>query len=369
MARQAIAHQRSDATMLRRSAPMTALASTRPLPYRARASVGEVLIADSERPIRVDVPDAAPELWFPRVDVIDRVLGTADGAWRTGAGSLAGHVAFDHDRVQLELVDAVDGDDPRDVTMKRFPVVGRCRRPHRHHRRATRRRRPLPQHRAVLRPSAPGRRGQPDPRPVDRRRVTPRARTPGGVGVDGVHPRLPTRGTPYQIALEPVTGGRTFTALRAEATQAGRTCAFGTLLLDVTAPDLIRHADAAPRASRDRTSRPRSTCRSPAATSASSTTPTRAIPTRRSVPPELSAWVRFRDVPDDPPVHAGLLAQFTGHLSIAAALRPHAGIGQDQAHRTHLHRHQRHLAVDPPRRPRRPVDALPPPLDLRAATA
>ena len=32
--------------------------------------------------------------------------------------------------------------------------------------------------------------------------------------------------------------------------------------------------------------------------------------------------------------HAGLLAQFTGHLSIAAALRPHAGVGQDQAHRT-----------------------------------
>ena len=44
--------------------------------------------------------------------------------------------------------------------------------------------------------------------------------------------------------------------------------------------------------------------------------------------------MRFRHVPDDPPVHAGLLAQFTGHLSIATALRPHAGIGQDQAHRT-----------------------------------
>jgi acyl-CoA thioesterase II len=51
-------------------------------------------------------------------------------------------------------------------------------------------------------------------------------------------------------------------------------------------------------------------------------------------PPELSAWVRFRQVPDDGPIHAGLLAQFTGHMPIAAALRPHAGIGQDQAHRT-----------------------------------
>src|SRR3954452_28868 len=51
-------------------------------------------------------------------------------------------------------------------------------------------------------------------------------------------------------------------------------------------------------------------------------------------PPILDAWVRFRDVPDDPYLHAGLLAQFTGHLSIAAAMRPHAGIGQRDAHRT-----------------------------------
>jgi len=51
-------------------------------------------------------------------------------------------------------------------------------------------------------------------------------------------------------------------------------------------------------------------------------------------PPTLDAWVRFRSVPADPVLHAGLLAQFTGHLPIAAALRPHRGIGQDQAHRT-----------------------------------
>lgn len=44
--------------------------------------------------------------------------------------------------------------------------------------------------------------------------------------------------------------------------------------------------------------------------------------------------MRFREVPDDAALHAGLLAQFTGHMSIAAALRPHAGIGQREAHRT-----------------------------------
>ena len=51
-------------------------------------------------------------------------------------------------------------------------------------------------------------------------------------------------------------------------------------------------------------------------------------------PPVVDAWVRFREVPQDPLLHAGLLAQFTGHLSIAAALRPHRGVGQDQAHRS-----------------------------------
>ena len=51
-------------------------------------------------------------------------------------------------------------------------------------------------------------------------------------------------------------------------------------------------------------------------------------------PPVIDAWVRFRALPEDPPLHAALLAQFTGHVSIAAALRPHAGVGQSQAHRT-----------------------------------
>ena len=138
---------------------------------------------------------------------------------------------------------------------------------------------------------------------------------------------------PYEIGLEPVTGGRTFTALRAEATQNERTCAFGTLLLDTTAPDLIRHAEEAPRVPGPYESTPFDmsvTGRDLRIVDDAYT----GDPDAPIGEPELGAWVRFRQVPDDPPIHAGLLAQFTGHLSIAAALRPHAGIGQDQAHRT-----------------------------------
>jgi acyl-CoA thioesterase len=51
-------------------------------------------------------------------------------------------------------------------------------------------------------------------------------------------------------------------------------------------------------------------------------------------PPHLDAWIRFRKLTDDPYLNAALLVQFTGHASIAASMRPHAGIGQSQAHRT-----------------------------------
>ena len=79
----------------------------------------------------------------------------------------------------------------------------------------------------------------------------------------------------------------------------------------------------------------------------------------------LDAWVRFRDVPDDPPIHAGLLAQFTGHMPIAAALRAARRHRPGPGPRHPVHRHQRDLALAPRRRPGRPVDAVPPPLDLR----
>ena len=82
-------------------------------------------------------------------------------------------------------------------------------------------------------------------------------------------------------------------------------------------------------------------------------------------PPVLDAWVRFRDVPDDQPIHAGLLAQFTGHVSIAAALRPHAGHRPGPGPRHAVDGDQRHLDLVPRRGPGRPVDALRPPLHVR----
>lgn len=138
---------------------------------------------------------------------------------------------------------------------------------------------------------------------------------------------------PYAIELDPISDGRTFSALAVRATQGDRVCAAGTVLLDVTAPDVIRHADAAP----DVPGPDESTPHDMAVTGRDIRIVDDAYtgdPDAPVGPPVLDAWVRFDHVPDDRPIHAGLLAQFTGHLSIAAAMRPHAGVGQDQAHRT-----------------------------------
>ncbi len=51
-------------------------------------------------------------------------------------------------------------------------------------------------------------------------------------------------------------------------------------------------------------------------------------------PPELYVWTRFASAPTSYPLHQALLAQATTHFSIGAALRPHEGVSEGDAHRT-----------------------------------
>lgn len=53
-------------------------------------------------------------------------------------------------------------------------------------------------------------------------------------------------------------------------------------------------------------------------------------------PAEIDVWVRYDGLPalsDRPDLHRALVAQLTGHFHIAAAMRPHEGYGEAQAHR------------------------------------
>lgn len=334
-----------------------------PCPYRARAWWDGRLVADSTAAVRVQEPGQPPALYFPVSDVQFDVfrddghrltcpvkggarLWSAPGdstaangedvLWRFSEpapelGWLAGFAAFDHDRVRVEVVDAAAGDAPRDVTVKHFPTWGDATdlieilnvRPdgERHYLGIA----SADQGRAVVEGS----------QLLGQAIVAAGRHAPGRrvVSAHMVFHRAADAREPLALDLEELSSGRTFTALTAHASQGGRRRASGTLLLDVTAPDVIRHAAPAPAVPGPYDSEPYDmsvTGRDLRMVDAAYTDD----PEAPVGPPVIDTWVRYRDVPADPSLHAALLAHFTGHISIAAALRPHAGIGQRQAHRT-----------------------------------
>jgi acyl-CoA thioesterase len=336
-------------------------------------------VAESAAAVEVEHPGGVTELYFPLGDVrLDRfgaegrvressVLGparlwsidapatgpmpAAEPAWGAresselhgrdilwshtappaGLGWLRGYAAFDHDRIRVELVDEEPGDDPRAVSVKRFPVWGEAA------------------HLTDIldvRPEGPGSflgvARTTARRPVvegsqmlGQAMVAAGRHAPGRRVVSGhmVFFRGADARHPLRFDLADLSAGRTFSTVSVRVTQGDRTCAGGTLLLDVTAPDVTRHSAAPPSVPGPYECDPYDMSvmgRDVRVVDNAYTDDPRAP----VGPPEIDAWVRFRHVPDDPCLHAGLLAQFTGHMSIAAALRAHAGIGQRDAHRT-----------------------------------
>ena len=153
------------------------------------------------------------------------------------------------------------------------------------------------------------------------------------VSASMVFARVATTVEPIEIELNEVANGRTFTVLNPRITQAGRTCAIGTMLLDVMAPDLIRHQVAPPPVAGPEMSTPVDLSlvgREVRVVDNAYTLDSAAEPG----PPQLDVWVRFRDAPADQAIHVALATHLTGFLSLATSLRPHQGIGLDQAHRT-----------------------------------
>lgn len=327
-----------------------------PVGYRVRARWGDALVAESGSAVRIEQPGRAPVLALPLADIRTeqfRPRGSARSEWGLveewtldGGGApdlravtepspqfawLAGFGIIDHDRVVVEVVDAVEGGDERDVTVKRFPTWGDAAdlldvldvRPDgpRRYRSVTR-----PGH---LRDVAEG------SQLLAQAIVAAGREAPGRRMVSGhmVFLRVADATTPLEIELNELSGGRTFTSMAPRVLQSGRCRAAGTLLLDVTAPDVIGHAIDPPEVPGPYDCEPFDmsvTGRDLRVVDGAYTDD----PEAPVGPPVIDAWVRFRDVPHDPCLHAGLLVQFTGHLSIAAAMRPHRGVSQRQAHRS-----------------------------------
>ncbi len=299
-----------------------------PCPLRARAWWGDQLVAESTGAVRVEEPGVAPVLWFPRADV--RCDLPRD---QVGDGDDTGFAAFDHDddRVRVELVDGVEGEAPRDLTVKRFPNWGDAA-----HLVELLDVRPDGQQRYVGAARSDWRRPVVEGSQMLAQAIVAAGRHAPGRRVVTAHMvflRAADAAVPLQLDLEELSAGKTFTTLSVQVGQGGRRCAAGTLLLDAMATEVVRHAVAPPDVPGPYDSEPCDmsvTGRDIRIVGGAYT----GDPGAPAGPPTLDAWVRFREVPDDPDLHAGLLAQFTGHMPIAAALRPHEGIGQDQAHRT-----------------------------------
>ncbi len=313
-------------------------------PYPARAWWGDIKVAESDACLCLESDFEPSVLYFPR-DGIDfsyfRRNASADvESWRIGPDGEdvltvvhdpAGHGTFDPDRVRVEVFDGLPGTAERDITVKRFPTWGDASdlisvldvRPDGDLRYVglarSDGRRPVVEGSQMLAQSivAAGRHAA--------------ERRPVSAGMLFLRPADAAR--PLRFELEETSAGRTFTGLVARVLQDGRCCGAGTILLDTTAPDVIHHQVSPPAVPGPYDCPPYDmgvTGRDLRIVDGAYT----GDPDAPTGPPTLDCWVRFRDVPSDPVIHAGLLAQFTGHMPIAAALRPHAGIGQDQAHRT-----------------------------------
>lgn len=332
-----------------------------PYPYRASATWDGHVVAESDACLCVEELGAPPVLFFPLVDIdLERfedlgVQRAGDESERRRWGSpevdsatgrdvlsapitgpppldqLSGFGSFDQNRVRIEVVDARPGDDTRDITIKAFPTWGDAAdlidvmdvRPD-----------------GPLRFIGPARSdGQ---RPVVEgsqmlgQSIVAAARHAAGrrvVSANMIFLRSADACQPLEFVLTELCAGRTFTGLTIQVLQGDRCCAAGNVLLEVPSGDLIRHAVERPAVPGPYECPPydmgvtgRDLRVADGAYSNDADEPVGS--------PIIDAWVRFREVPADATLHAGLVAQFSGHMSIAAALRPHAGISQAQAHRT-----------------------------------
>jgi acyl-CoA thioesterase len=138
---------------------------------------------------------------------------------------------------------------------------------------------------------------------------------------------------PITFTVVPVRAGRSFASAVVTASQGDRTCVTTTVLLDHPQPDIIRHDHPAgsPEAGPD--------------DSHDGHMPLQGRELRiaslrdygdpaEAGEPVLDAWLRYTPVPARDDLRRALLAHFTGHLSIAATFRGHAGFGTSQAHHT-----------------------------------
>jgi acyl-CoA thioesterase/uncharacterized protein (DUF427 family) len=138
---------------------------------------------------------------------------------------------------------------------------------------------------------------------------------------------------PLQLEVDVTHAGSSFASVTVTARQGGKPCARGLLLLDRDTSDLVRHQAEMPKVAGPDEAPPydmKVTGRELRVVDGAYT----GDPDAPVGPPELYVWLRYREAPAEPYLNQALVAHFTGHLTIATAMRPHAGLGEALAHLT-----------------------------------
>jgi acyl-CoA thioesterase-2 len=330
------------------------------VPFRgtARAWHDDLLIAESTSALRVLEKDHVERLYFPESDVrfdlfeandhhsICPFKGEAD-YWTLTAvdpaqedviwayptpldevAGLKGHVGVYHERLRVELEER--GTDERDVNTTRVPTWGDVA--------------DLIQL-IDVQPNGPDRFVGPPYRDKTRnvveggqflaQAIVAASKTMPEQRVTSAYMTFPKAASfddPIDITVEKLRAGRTFSTLAIRAEQGGALCSPGLVLMDAGAPDTLADQVAMPDVPGPYESEPYDMkvlgrdLR--IVDGAYSPDP------NRDGPPVIYAWMRFRDAPTEQYLQSALVAQATTHWTIGAAMRPHHGYGEADAHVT-----------------------------------
>ncbi len=137
---------------------------------------------------------------------------------------------------------------------------------------------------------------------------------------------------PLELAVDRMHAGRAVASSTVTVSQGDTLCARSVVLLTAVEPDVIRHADTPPRASKP--DDVGGHVRQSGAFEVGVVGDVDINEPDQVGPSELDVWVRFAGAPEEPGVNQALLAFANEGFLIGTAMLPHPGIGQSQAHKT-----------------------------------
>jgi acyl-CoA thioesterase len=299
-----------------------------PIDGLVRVWVGDLLVAETRSAAVTALPEANGEILLPEGDVRPEALAVAgDAAARPCAPGL---LALDPARLRIEVDDRWPGRGDDAGTVNLFPRWGDL----------------TDLVRLMdVQPAEPGL--YEAPIYEDRRRNVVEGSQLLGQAIVAASKEVPDQHAvsahmifsrparfdlPLFFKVAVLRRGRSFSTVSVEAAQEGKPVASALVLMDKGAPDKIRGQVSMPSVSGPEAS--------PFHDYGMTGRDVRFVdgnygrPPDYIGPPEIYGWVRHRTVPLEPHLRQALLAQFTGHMTIAAALLPHHGLGESLAHVT-----------------------------------